>query len=141
MSSPLHQSSCPQVVPERNQSEMELHFARFRHPIRRHVSDSTVCPVSASWKPVPLSRPGAPPAAPICGSLGPFTAAGRPLLRRRLRKVVASRLALRVRLVPCTHQPRLPSSGEKRRRRPVSRSLARTAFRREMPPPPQQQGL
>lgn len=62
-------------------------------------------------------------------------------MRRRLRKVSASRVSLRVGLAPRAHELRVPPVlSSARRRQRVSVSLVVPAFRREMPPPPRWPG-
>lgn len=100
-----HQSSCLQVVPESHQSERELHFTAApasnpRSCLRLHRAGPPAGSQFRCRAPGSCAHSGAPPAAQICWTLGLLTAAGRPLLRRRLRKVCAWSRALHVCLAP-----------------------------------------
>lgn len=110
-----HRSSCLPVVPDSNQSQRELHLMRLRQPIRAHVSASAARRVPAGWRQVPQSRAGWLRTLQKCprqngsrGGWGCYPRRGRPLLRRRLRKVSASRVSLRVGLAPRAHELRVP---------------------------------
>lgn len=138
-----HQSRCLQVVPASNQSQRGLHLTRFRQPIRGRVSASAarggpsrLAAGSAVARRAAAHTPECPQQSGSGGGWGCYPRRGRPLLRRRLRKISASRRD-QVGVVPRAHERGVPPVlSSARRLQRVSASLARPAFRREMPPPP-----